>query len=222
MSETCPAPPAPAAPARRRGRRRRRSAAPPRPAPGRRTGRRGCARRGRSPRRRRTRAGSGARGEQQGRRAPLAQVPADQLAQRPLAEAVAVDEQHQVGGGEEVAQRMERAQGAEDSGSSDQVSGMPAMGVAEALADLVAQVVEVDRRRLAAGGGELRQGVAEDAARRAPAAAAWAVRRSAAAAACPAPPRAPARGSAYPACAHRRRCGSLRGTPSRAGRPDAA
>ena len=48
------------------------------------------------------------------------------------------------------------------SGSSDQMSGMPAVGVAEALPDLVSQVVEVDRRGLAPDRGELRQRVAED------------------------------------------------------------
>src|SRR6185295_18812787 len=78
------------------------------------------------------------------------------------AQAVAVDEQHELGGREELLQRMERAQGAEQLGLLGPDERHPAMRVAVALADLVAQVVEVDRRRLAADGGELRQRMAED------------------------------------------------------------
>src|SRR6185295_14948674 len=61
----------------------------------------------------------------------------------------------------ELLQRLESAQGAEKLGLLGPGERHPKMSVAVALADLVTQVVEVDRRRLAADGGELRQRVAE-------------------------------------------------------------
>ena len=107
----------------------------------------------------------GARGEQQGRLRSarrVRQVLPDQTPERPLAEAVAVDQQNQVRRREEVPQGPERAERAEQLGLFGPGDRDAGDRVAEALADLSPEVVEVDRHRLASGGGELRQRMAED------------------------------------------------------------
>ncbi len=107
--------------------------------------------------------GIGARAEQQGgQRAVACEVMADELGERPAAEAVAVDDQPEIGAGEEAAQRRERAEGAEQQRLLRVGEGQAVERRAEAAPDLLGAMMEVDRRGLAAGRRQAPQRAGED------------------------------------------------------------
>ncbi len=87
--------------------------------------------------------------DEQGRRGAAAAVLGEQALERPAAEAVAIDDEQRARAGEEAGERGQRAAGAEQLGlARSRRSGRRRGPVAERGADRVAQVVEVDRRRL--------------------------------------------------------------------------
>jgi hypothetical protein len=86
----------------------------------------------------------------------------DERAERPAAEAVAVHQQDDVRFGEKRAQRIERAERALELALARVDQGQAAVDVAEVGADLLGKVVQIERRGLAAGGGEAAQRKAGD------------------------------------------------------------
>ncbi len=91
---------------------------------------------------------------EEGRRRLAPGVRGEQGFERPAAEAVAVDDQHAVGLLEERAQWRQGAGGAEELALLRVDERHAAETVAESVANLASQVMQVDRHRLAAGGAQ--------------------------------------------------------------------
>ena len=207
--------------ARSRGRRRRRGAGPPRPSPDRWDGTRGSGRSRSIPTPPPKSAGGAWAGEQErGLGAVVAWKRRISFLSGQRQRLSPLISRTMSAAGEELLERMERAEGAQQLGLLGVDERHAGEAVAEALPDLVPPVVEVDRRGLAADRGELLQGVPEDGQPGDRQQGLGERRPSAAAAACRAPPPGPGPSDGYPAWPACGVSGPRR--PSREARPDAA